>query len=384
MKQTSSISFIIPCFNPGEKLNRCIQSIEKEAAGLIFEIIIIDDKSTDKATLRILESIKGKKNIKIIKNKNNKGAGHSRNVGLRVCTGSHICFIDSDDTISQNAFADIKNIIGMHDLILFRYNIINNGIVGRESHNDMAIYNSIIKKLGGSGYFSAVDLPWVSRLTNYIWGKIISKQFAEKINLNFSETHCYNDAFAFWQIISLSNTILFIDRPLVDYYKDNSGDQLTKTKGQRRIESIIVFEHAAELIKGSVFIPYLEKSKESRLNWVGKMDPENISQYNLPVRETVYDVDQKIYIYGTGSKAFSFYNSVNIKENILGFIDSDKNKSGQEFMGKPVHHPEDLDRSSRIIIASSFVDEITNLIKQLGFKNYMYVEECTLVLADDT
>jgi len=115
------ISIIIPVYNAQESLEECLKSI-LSSSYQNFEIIIVDDNSNDKS-LEIIWKFKTKK-IKVIRNKKNKGAGFSRNRGIKESRGEVLLFIDSDVIVNKNSIAkmieilkdkDISGVIGIYD-----------------------------------------------------------------------------------------------------------------------------------------------------------------------------------------------------------------------------------------------------------------------------
>lgn len=88
------VSIIIPLYNKEKYIEQTIENIKKQTYSN-WELIIVDDKSTDKS----LDIVKKYKNEKIIimENKKNYGAAKSRNTGLKYATGRYICFQDADD-----------------------------------------------------------------------------------------------------------------------------------------------------------------------------------------------------------------------------------------------------------------------------------------------
>lgn len=96
------ISIIIPCYNAGQFLIETVNSILVQPFRYPFEIIIIDDGSTDKNTSLALKKIGGRTNanIKIIKTSQNKGAQYARNVGLKSANFDYIFTIDADDILN--------------------------------------------------------------------------------------------------------------------------------------------------------------------------------------------------------------------------------------------------------------------------------------------
>ena len=100
-----NISIIVPIYNIEKKLNKCIYSI-LEQTYKNFELILVNDGSTDNS-LKICNEYKRKDNrIKII-NKENQGLVLARKSGLDEATGKYIIFIDGDDWVHK----DLLNIL---------------------------------------------------------------------------------------------------------------------------------------------------------------------------------------------------------------------------------------------------------------------------------
>ena len=88
------ISVIVPMHNSSKYLTECIESILNQTYNN-FEIIIVDDASTDNS-VEIASEIKDNR-IRIFKLEENLGVATARNKGIEEATGDYICFIDSDD-----------------------------------------------------------------------------------------------------------------------------------------------------------------------------------------------------------------------------------------------------------------------------------------------
>jgi glycosyltransferase involved in cell wall biosynthesis len=94
---TPTISIIIPCYNQGIYLEEALQSVFQGDDKSIYEIIIVNDGSTDKNTLNILKELSAKGYTVI--NQPNKGLGAARNTGIREARGKYILPLDSDNKI---------------------------------------------------------------------------------------------------------------------------------------------------------------------------------------------------------------------------------------------------------------------------------------------
>lgn len=103
--QQITLSVIVPVYNSEKYLARCLDSIVSQEGK--FEIIAINDGSTDKS-LKILQEYAQKySNIKIV-NQSNQGVSASRNKGIEAGKGKYIIFVDSDDWLEEDAFERIE------------------------------------------------------------------------------------------------------------------------------------------------------------------------------------------------------------------------------------------------------------------------------------
>ena len=96
------ISIIIPCYNSGKYLPDALSSIVQATQGksYIWEIIIIDDGSTDALTKELLESLPLKGYTVLYRA--NGGPGAARNTGVHKATGKYLIFLDSDNKLKKN------------------------------------------------------------------------------------------------------------------------------------------------------------------------------------------------------------------------------------------------------------------------------------------
>ncbi len=95
------VSIITPTFNSEEFLSQTIDSILNQSYKA-WELIIVDDYSTDN-TIQLIDTYQKKhSNISLIQNTTNQGAGVSRNKGIIAAKGDFIAFLDADDLWKPN------------------------------------------------------------------------------------------------------------------------------------------------------------------------------------------------------------------------------------------------------------------------------------------
>lgn len=106
MKKRYFISIIIPTYNEEKDIPECLDSLLNQSFKN-FEIIVVDDGSTDRTKEIIKEFQKKDKRIKLIEGEH-KGPGFSRNLGAKKAKGEILVFVDADMTFDKNY---IKNLI---------------------------------------------------------------------------------------------------------------------------------------------------------------------------------------------------------------------------------------------------------------------------------
>ncbi len=94
------ISIVLPCFNHGKFIQEAIDSIVVEKINYSFEIIIVDDGSTDEFTIKKLSALK-QEGYNII-HQTNGGPAKARNTGIRVAKGKYILPLDADNKINPD------------------------------------------------------------------------------------------------------------------------------------------------------------------------------------------------------------------------------------------------------------------------------------------
>lgn len=99
------ISVIIPMYNSENTILKCLLSIKNQTYN-DFEVIIINDGSTDHSEQIVNKFIEKDNRFKLI-NQDNFGPGMARNKGIKKALGKYLIFIDSDDYVEKNYFKEI-------------------------------------------------------------------------------------------------------------------------------------------------------------------------------------------------------------------------------------------------------------------------------------
>lgn len=115
MKQTDKavVSIIVPVYQTEKYLERCIRSIIGQEYEN-FELILIDDGSTDKCPV-ICDYWRQRDDRIIVKHQNNCGVASARNAGLDLASGDYIAWVDSDDWIEPSYIKKLVHLLECHN-----------------------------------------------------------------------------------------------------------------------------------------------------------------------------------------------------------------------------------------------------------------------------
>ena len=117
------LTFVVPCYNVEKYIQRCLDSIY--ACGLKedgFEVLCVNDCSPDNTIGILKANQKCHGNLRIVNHETNKGLGGGRNTGIREAKGRYLWFVDSDDEMMANGFAEAFSMALEKDLDVLCFN----------------------------------------------------------------------------------------------------------------------------------------------------------------------------------------------------------------------------------------------------------------------
>lgn len=101
------VSVIIVNWNSGSLLRDCILSIISSTSGVSYEIIVVDNCSTDES-VALVEEMK-QESVRITKLSSNTGFARANNEGIRLSTGEYLLFLNPDTIVHEGSIRDILN-----------------------------------------------------------------------------------------------------------------------------------------------------------------------------------------------------------------------------------------------------------------------------------
>ena len=141
------VSVIMPYFDKKEFVEASIQSVLLQTFENFEIIIIYDDTSQeDFEFIKDLEKLDNR--IKVLKNKNNIGAGRSRNKGIEFSRGEYLAFLDCDDLWDKNKLKEQLEFMIRNDykISFTSYDIIENrgNVIGNRKATKVLFYKDLI------------------------------------------------------------------------------------------------------------------------------------------------------------------------------------------------------------------------------------------------
>ncbi len=215
MKENPLISVVIPVYNVKKYLNKCVDSVISQTYSNI-EIILVDDGSND-GCAEICDNYKMLDNRIIVIHKENGGLSDARNVGIDICKGKYITFIDSDDYVECNYIEYLYIIISENnaDLSICEYKYISeNNKVLNKFNNDECI--KILKKKE-----ALMELCNEVFFSNSAWAKLyLTEHFKD---IRYPVGRLFEDIPTTYKLFAKCNTIVFGGKPLYNYlYRNNA------------------------------------------------------------------------------------------------------------------------------------------------------------------
>lgn len=239
------ISVIVPVYNSSKYINKLIKSVINQEYDN-YELILVDDGSTDES-YNIMQNWADKnKKIKVFK-KENTGPGLTRKFGFEKSTGDLIFFVDSDDWVTDiKVFNNINNIFEKNnnlDVLFFD----REDIVGNEKNKIKGLKN--IKH----GFHNIKELK--DRIRPGLGSKILKRN---KLNSNmFIESNIFED---------LYTTFLYLDKCETFFYTDKCFYTIFHEKNSKSLSSV-----------NNVEVPdYYEKSLNIVLNIYKNIEKEEL------------------------------------------------------------------------------------------------------------
>lgn len=231
-------SVIIPIYNVEKYLTECLESVINQSYAN-YEIICVNDASTDHSYDVLLRYAKECDKIKVINNSQNRGLSYSRNIGLEHAQGEYVWFVDSDDYIAENALQIIVDRLETDkvDILNFNYQeIADDSFVSEWKSKTTVKFVEMDCVETGQKWFCENMKNHTMIVTS--WSKVFRKQFLYDNNLTFYEGLLHEDVLFLVQAIIPAQYVANLAQSLYMYRQ--RGQSITKMMTEKRMDSYVV------------------------------------------------------------------------------------------------------------------------------------------------
>lgn len=239
------ISIIVPVYNVEEYLEECIASILHQEFSE-FELILVDDGSTDRSGSLCDEYAKKDKRISVI-HQNNAGLSEARNTGIQAATGNLISFIDSDDYVHSAMYQLLyKNMVETESDISvcdFQYIYPHKLAVAESVRNEYKVLSSLeaVESIVRDG-----DRKMITA-----WCKLYRKNLFD--DLAFPKGRYHEDEFITYRLFYHANSIAVSEAKLY-YYRQRNNSITGSYYSLKRLDKL-------EALKGCIDF-FMEKEEK--------------------------------------------------------------------------------------------------------------------------
>ena len=210
-KNTTKVSFVVPCYNVERYVISCINSIVHQDYKNI-EIIPVDDGSKDNTGALLDELAKQDDRICPI-HKLNGGVSSARNMGIEAATGDYIVFVDGDDYIAADYTDYMLSMIANNNAdFALSVNCFTQENESQVDNDKMQIYSPE----------EAVALLLGPRVVVGSWDKIYRLDFLKENNLRFSTDMFYGEGLYFICMCAQKANKVIVGERKVYYYRRNN------------------------------------------------------------------------------------------------------------------------------------------------------------------
>ena len=322
-------TIIIPIYNNISFISASIKSLLQQSFH-DFEIILIDDGSTDGSYELCKKFLVNKSSITLL-HQPNSGAGSARNLGLEHAKGEYICFFDIDDKVRSDWLENIYKLVNQRfpELIVYSYREINPALKTKTSlifkdrfyENNDSIKETYVSELSG-----------VKFNNGFVWNKVYRRELLINKNIKFPSLRIQQDEVFNHEVYKNANSLLTSSEILYDYYVYDKGN----TRNSYIPERLKIFEE----VKSSFFAiinywqlknSFLDLYIHSRFvrNSIYNRNPFSLKHYKSYIKNLIsnYSLNESALFLLDNSKEFSRIEKLFLqaiaKKSILLFLLAD-------------------------------------------------------------
>lgn len=356
------VSIVLPSYNGERYIRQSIESVINQTF-TDWELIIVDDCSTD-STLHIAEEYAGKeKRIRVIHNEENQKLPEALNIGFRHAAGAYLTWTSDDNMYLSRALEEMNQYLDEHEevpMVCTGMLFMNDNMQFMKEYTPYNSSRMHVQDTVGACFMYRREV--LTEVGEY------SKEF-----------FCVED-YEYWiRILIKYGSIGYI--PNIYYLYRLQKDSLTVKKAERvrRMNSKLYCKYFDWSMAGIQDKPEFIMFLYNRLLTDGCIDKIKRKRFEemIPELKGEKDLDNErnVIIFGAGQNGERAYE--HLKERVVAFVDSNPSKSGAQKCGLPVWCPEELknnysENKHQILISvrAELQLEIIYSLNEMGISQY--------------
>jgi len=202
-----TVSVIMPVYNGERFLQQSLDSVYAQHF-TSYEIIVVDDGSTDRTPAILETSAAQHANLRIIRQENH-GQGYARNRAMKKATGTYILFIDADDYIDSNLLevTVARAEEDKADVVNFNWRLLN---MKHDGIEELSEFNTEV--FTGKSQLVGSDCEIFLQKHNYFaWDSLYRRSFLDEHHIGFGEGYIYEDNEFIVEVASYAQRISIVD-----------------------------------------------------------------------------------------------------------------------------------------------------------------------------
>ncbi len=221
-----SYSFIVPVYNGEQYIDKCLNSILNQGYEK-YEVIIINDGSTDNSATLLNKYQKKNSSIKVYTTKNN-GLSNARNFGLTKASGDYIIFVDVDDYIDNGMLSYLNEKLNQEkDVDIIKYDYVETIVT---ENNEIKEKQEEVKLVTGSKAFQSLVTKKVSFELACIYA--FSNKYWKKGKFRFEPNKYHEDFGLIPYVIMKAQRVIITNKVL--YYYVQTENSITRNKDHKK------------------------------------------------------------------------------------------------------------------------------------------------------
>lgn len=251
-KLNLKLSIIVPVYNAERFLEKCIVSLceLQDISRSCYEVIAINDGSTDESCLILKNLLTRFENIIVI-NQDNRGQSAARNAGLSVARGEYIIFVDADDWIRMYSLGSILHIFESEkpDILYAPFQKV--GING-EVISKVKKFSGNFQCYGGYDFFlNVMKKKYLDACCTFSY----KRDFLNRKSLRFLEGVFHEDTDFITRSVLLADKVIYWDNSYYFYLIHNNSTMHNRKNIPMRIDSLRIILCSLTTFRNENFFP---------------------------------------------------------------------------------------------------------------------------------